>query len=263
MEVSHGVPLSVSAIESELGSDADRFTLSVLPSCTSTNTVLLEAGSRVGKISVVAAEEQTAGRGRNGRVWHAWPGASLTFSVGWQYAPAPHLPMGLSLAVGLALSEALEQEGVSGIQLKWPNDLLIQDEKLAGILIELVSEGAWQRAVIGIGVNIQPPQISVGQPATGVEVRGGGRVNRNVLLARLLRTLANMLDVFDEKGFAVFQTRWNARNAFSGRQIDVVDDEKAVTGTCLGVTPEGILVLATEKGKWQVMNGDVSVRKKP
>jgi biotin-[acetyl-CoA-carboxylase] ligase BirA-like protein len=135
--------------------EARRFDIDVLDSCDSTNAVLLaraEAGAPSG--TVVIANEQTAGRGRRGRSWFASRGDSLTFSLLWRFAPGT-APAGLSLAVGLAVAQALEKVGAGGTALKWPNDILKDGRKLGGILVELLP-GAPHAAVIGIGINLHP-----------------------------------------------------------------------------------------------------------
>jgi biotin-(acetyl-CoA carboxylase) ligase len=114
---------------------------------------------------VLAADRQTAGRGRRGGV-AILAGAGLTFSVLWRFAPGAPLPGGLSLVVGLAVARALEELGVEGVQLKWPNDVLVNGHKIAGILIELVSgRGQPLAAVIGVGINLRlPPEAAIESP---------------------------------------------------------------------------------------------------
>ncbi|MFN4148820.1 MAG: biotin--[acetyl-CoA-carboxylase] ligase, partial [Rhodocyclaceae bacterium] len=146
--------LDLTAIVQALGSEACRFDVELLPECASTNALLLaraEAGAPSG--TVVIAETQTAGRGRRGRAWHSTPGDSLTFSLLWRFAPAT-LPLGLSLATGVAVTNALKKIGAGDTALKWPNDILKDGRKLAGILVELVPNVP-HAAVIGIGLNLR------------------------------------------------------------------------------------------------------------
>ena len=132
--------LDAGGVAEALGELAGVFSLEILPECDSTNSRLLDnPPSGDGRVHVLAAERQTAGRGRRGRAWQSWPGAGLTFSLLWRFAPAAHVPAGLSLVVGLAVARTLEELGVEGVALKWPNDVLIQGKKLAGILVELSS----------------------------------------------------------------------------------------------------------------------------
>ena len=115
-----------------------RFTLEIVDEAASTNTLLLERaakGARSGE--ALAAEWQTHGRGRLGRLWHAAPCGALTFSLVWRFARGSAALAGLSLAAGLALVRALTKLGVSDVRVKWPNDLVWHGRKLAGILIEM------------------------------------------------------------------------------------------------------------------------------
>ncbi|MBP8162925.1 MAG: biotin--[acetyl-CoA-carboxylase] ligase, partial [Propionivibrio sp.] len=128
-------------LQALLGDASGRFDVDSLAECASTNTELLvhaERGAPSG--SVLVADRQTAGRGSRGRSWLASPEASLTFSVLWRFEGGLERMSGLSLAVGVAVVEALEACGAAGVKLKWPNDILHQDAKLGGILVELHNE---------------------------------------------------------------------------------------------------------------------------
>jgi biotin-[acetyl-CoA-carboxylase] ligase BirA-like protein len=186
------MPATIAAIAAHARAAARRFDIDVLDSCDSTNAVLLaraEAGAPSG--TVVIANEQTAGRGRRGRSWFASPGDSLTFSLLWRFAPGT-APAGLSLAVGLAVAQALTDlcagVGAGDTALKWPNDILKDGRKLGGILVELLP-GAPHAAVIGIGINLHlPPKC----PMTCVPPRPRSTCrmpDENALYASLLTEL--------------------------------------------------------------------------
>lgn len=252
-------PLSVSAIAAALGPLACRFDVDVLDACASTNTELMhraEAGAPSG--TVVVAERQTAGRGRLGRTWFSGAGAGLTFSLLWRFAPGT-APAGLSLAVGLALTEALVAMGLTGLTLKWPNDLLRDGRKLAGILVELVP-GATHAAVIGIGLNLRLP-ADLPEEVRACAAALDSADARDTLLARLLTTLHGALNEFGRGGFAALRQRWNANNAHAGQRIVILSEFKPpLAGRCIGVDADGALLLETAAGEQRIISGEVSVR---
>lgn len=260
-------PLSPEAIRQHLGSRAAGFDLQVLAECASTNTALMNAApSEDGRLPVLVAERQTAGRGRRGREWLAWPGASLTFSVLWRVPAGALAPAGLSLVAGLALAVALEKLGVAGVQLKWPNDVLIQGNKLAGILVELRSSRECPAAVIGIGVNVAlPPEVVIpDQPAVASLADSLAMVpDRNRLLAAILAELQDLLEVYGLAGFAALRGAWEQRHAHAGRVVRILGEGAVLEGVCQGVDEDGALLLRTEMGLRRVLSGDVSLREGP
>lgn len=269
--------LNVPELVIALGEAACRFDIDVLPQCDSTNAVLMsraEIGAPSG--TVVVAEEQTAGRGRRGRAWIAAPGDSLTFSVLWRFAPGT-LPMGLSLAAGVAVARALEkmlhgsvkkvgaddtvQQGMSGVKiaLKWPNDILLNGKKLGGILIELVP-GAPHAAVIGIGINHRlPAALPPDVRATAAAL--GAAVDSNALLAAILIELLSVLETFSQAGFAALRPDWLARHAFQDASIVLLADFSSPRqGICRGVDSAGALLLEVNGRIERVLSGEVSLR---
>lgn len=249
----------LSALAQVLGADACRFDVDLLPSCESTNAVLLaraEAGAPSG--SVLIAAEQTAGRGRRGRAWLSAPGDSLTFSLLWRFAPATS-PMGLSLAVGVAMTRALTKLGAGETALKWPNDVLMGGRKLAGVLIELVS-GQPHAVVIGIGLNLRLP---TNMPA---EVRATAAaldlpVSISALLATLLVELRAVLETFSHAGFGGLREEWTARHAFAEAPVRLLAEfAPPREGICRGVDREGALLLEVDNRIERVLSGEVSLR---
>lgn len=255
--------LDLSALARTLGADACRFDADLLPVCDSTNAVLLaraEAGAPSG--SVIIAEAQTAGRGRRGRQWLSAPGDSLTFSLLWRFAPGT-LPLGLSLAVGLAVTHALAKLGVGGtapIELKWPNDVLKDGRKLAGILVELVP-GQNHAAVIGIGLNLRLPA------ALPAEVRDTAAaldlpIDVNGLLASLLVELRTVLDTFAATGFAGLRAEWTTRHAHQDAPIRLLSDfAPPRDGLCRGVDVDGALLLEANGRVERILSGEISLRR--
>ncbi|WP_242463408.1 biotin--[acetyl-CoA-carboxylase] ligase [Rhodocyclus tenuis] len=262
-------PVRLSAL---LGRARGRVDAEVLAECDSSNSVLLErAAHGAPSGAVVIAERQTAGRGRRGRVWRAAAGDSLTFSLLWRFGGDISRLAGLSLAVGVALARALESCGVRGVALKWPNDLLLDGGKLGGVLIELASERGATAAVIGIGINLQPPLSNDGFALPAASLAGAGFTpDCHVLLAALLDSLIATLDVFVADGFAALREDWQARHVWQGlpvRLLDSANGENAAAtvtlaeGICLGAAADGALILATaDGGQQRFLVGDVSLR---
>ncbi len=240
---------------------AQQVRIAVVAETGSTNADLLAQVDAMTTPTLLIAKSQTAGRGRAGRVWHSAPDASLTFSLAWKFNLPLQALVGLSLAVGVALAEALGELDVA-VQLKWPNDLLQQGEKLAGILIETAMSkgGAW--AVIGVGLNLAMPEqvaAQIGRPAA--HAPGLAEMDRNRVMATLLNHLAQALTQFEQQGFAAFMSRWNALHAYAGRQVNIQDrDQILQQGTAVGVDAAGCLLLDTAGGRIAVMAGDVSLR---
>lgn len=256
--------LQIGTVAGLLGASACRFDLDVLAECGSTNTELLaKAGAGAPSGTVLAAERQTAGRGRRGRAWLSAPGDSLTFSLLWRFAPGTSLS-GLSLAVGLAVAQAIENVGDGGtvLRLKWPNDILLDERKLGGILIEL-APGAPHVAVIGIGINRHLP-AAMPPEMRDVAAALGDATDANRLLAALLLRLLDILDRFAAAGFAPLREAWMARHAWNGRPVLLHSDFAAPRpGLCRGVDADGALLLETGAGIERILAGEVSLRAAP
>jgi BirA family biotin operon repressor/biotin-[acetyl-CoA-carboxylase] ligase len=227
----------------------------------STNADLLARAPRLSGPVLLLAGHQTAGRGRSGRTWQSAADASLTFSLAWKFQrPLPQL-VGLPLAVGVAIADALRESGVQA-QLKWPNDVLQGGQKLAGVLIETSAapEGVW--AVVGIGINLAlPPALAarIDRPAAALPPQA---IDREALLAALLNALAQALTDFNAAGLAPFIARWNALHAWRGEAVVVLDQGQVrQQGTALGIDDAGRLLIDTTDGQIAVLSGDVSLRR--
>lgn len=260
--------LCADLIRRHLGERAPSFDLQVVDECPSTNSVLMAATPPpAGAISVLVAERQTAGRGRRGRAWLAWSGASLTFSVLWPIPPQTPAPAGLSLVAGLALAVALEKLDYPAIQLKWPNDVLMDGGKVAGILVELQSSrGRPSAAVIGIGVNVALPPGAVipDQPAVTSLAEGvATQPDRNRILAAILAELQDFLDLYGVAGFGALRGAWEQRNRFAGMPVRILGEGGVAEGVCGGVDEDGALLLQTGGGLRRILSGEVSLRGLP
>ena len=253
------------------------FTVEVLPSIDSTNTELMRR-ARAGQTepTLLVAEQQTAGRGRLGRVWQSDVGASLMLSLGLPMAPRDW--SGLSLAVGVSVAESLqptlpplEPGQPPRIGLKWPNDLWLSgDRKLGGILVETASFVAPQAAhpataqgtaaryvVVGIGINVLPRSgegMSM-PPGCLQDVEPG--LDAPAALLRIVPPLVAMLQGFEACGFAPVQPRFAARDVLQGRPVTLSDGQ---TGTAHGVGEDGALLVHTAQGMQAVTSAEISVR---
>lgn len=252
-------------LDSLLGPLRHRFALEALGECSSTSSLLLERARQGAPAGLtLVADRQTAGRGRRGRQWWSSPEAGLTFSVLWRFAGAISGLAGLSLAVGLAVARALERSGAQGVGLKWPNDLLLGDGKLGGILVELESVAGTTLAVIGIGLNLQLPPLGeeefLHRPAALAQALSP-LPDRHRLLAQVLIELAAVLDRFAEGGFSVLRGEWQALHAWQDRRVRLLNGGSLDRqGICLGADVDGALLLRTPVGIERCLAGDLSLR---
>jgi len=214
---------------------------------------------------VLVTEWQSAGRGRRGRRWLAAPGDSLTFSVLWRFQRPLTALSGLSLAVGLALWRVLRGFGLGGLSLKWPNDLLLDEGKLAGILIETqgdVLSGA--TAVIGIGLNVRARlalRAEAAQPLAALADRMPEVPTRSELMLSLLESLDSVLSRFDATGFAPFVDEWIEAQAWTGRSVELVEaGDVRYSGILVGVDALGQLIIDTPAGRRTIHSGELSLR---
>lgn len=235
------------------------------PSLSSTNDEALAwaaAGAR--DLSLVVADEQTAGRGRMGRQWFTPPGSALAFSLILRPQGAEREMVGLFSGLGaLALVDALRRYGVPA-QIKWPNDVLINRQKVAGILVENVWMGTEvESVVLGIGINVAPasvpPSAGLNFPATCVQAEGQSPVPRLALLQTWLEALQPRRAALAS---AAFIRDWESLLAFRGELVRVwLDATETVTGQLLGLEPDGSLRIKTETGTERIMRfGEVHLR---
>ena len=242
---------------------AQDIAVEIVQQTVSTNQDLLnrvKAGQIDGN-TLLLAVNQTGGRGRNGRRWVAAQDHSLTFSLAWCFSrPAP-LISGIPLTAGVAVAQALAQCGVK-VQLKWPNDILKNGGKVAGILTETAGNRHDHWAVIGIGVNLHlsdAMEKTIGQPAA--DMPWLAQMDRNRLMALLIDSLAHHLRLLDEKGFDSLASVWNNLHAHYLKPVTIVQgSRKLMSGRALGIDREGRLLIQTGKGIETILSGDVSLR---
>lgn len=255
--------LSQAGVEAARSAAAAGIAVEVVAETGSTNADLLARSAGLSGPTVRIAGQQSAGRGRAGRPWLSAPGATLMFSLAWPFTAPLHGLTGLPLAVGVALAEALTELGVP-VTLKWPNDLLKDGSKLAGILIETQAVPACAQvwAVIGVGLNLLMPdrlEMQIGRSVAAAPWLA--QMDRNRLMAALLNRLAAMLAEFSGVGFAGFAARWNRLHAHQGLPVDILDAGRVLhQGLAAGVDDSGRLLLDTATGRLAIVSGDVSLR---
>ncbi len=258
--------LDVEFIRRDPGVHAAGINLEICDTVDSTNTrLMLHAAQGARSRLALAAEAQTAGRGRRGRVWQSGIGSTLTFSLLWRFAQGARELAGLSLAVGVALARVLRAAGAGDAQLKWPNDVVLPGGKLAGILIEMQGDVLGpSAAVIGIGINVRAdPRVlaAVDQPVADLETVTGAAVDRNRLLAQLLIELSAVLEQFTADGFAPLRAEWQALHVHQDQLVCLtMPDGSLVSGRACGVADDGVLLLETGTGVVRHHSGEVSLR---
>jgi BirA family biotin operon repressor/biotin-[acetyl-CoA-carboxylase] ligase len=232
----------------------------------STNGHLLRAAGRGAPAGTVClAETQTAGRGRIGRSWVSPFGANLYLSLLWRFED-PAQVAGLSLAVGVATVRALKRAGVAGIGLKWPNDLLWEDRKLGGILLEATGEAHGSLAVVvGLGLNRYLPAAAardIDQAWADLsQIPDTPLPPRNTLIALLLNELLPLLGDYARRGLRPWLSEWRAHHRLEGREVILHQGEARIRGRIADISPEGLLILRGEDGCLrEFASGDVRLR---
>ncbi|APV48511.1 biotin--[acetyl-CoA-carboxylase] ligase [Betaproteobacteria bacterium GR16-43] len=246
--------LDASVVAAAMGSSASRVRLEIADEVDSTSSRLLAraaAGEAPG--ACLAAEWQSAGRGRRGRGWVGGLGGSILFSLLWRFERGVGQLAGLSLAAGLAVTRALRECGVERAQVKWPNDIVADFRKIGGILIESSGEMHGPSiAVIGIGLNYRLGDRlgEIDQPAVDiVGASAGGARSRNEVLASVLSHLVRVLDDFEREGFTPLRDEWRSLHAYEGRRVRVAPpNETAYEADVTGVGEDGAL-LVTAQGR--------------
>lgn len=243
----------------------------------STNSELLRLPSDQLHASAVIADHQTSGRGRRQRSWHSPPGGNIYLSLGWQLNPHGWPLSTFPLVVALAVGQAMGRAGLRGHGIKWPNDILCNGKKLAGILVEMQSTGSGPAmAVIGVGLNVKMPgrdldrlTAVIDRPWTDLdselnaEAHGDPvRVNRNELSSLLLNELIESIGFFETSGFEVFRPAWSDLDLLRGENVSLNYNGRQVAGIAAGVDRDGGLLLQTATDGIQVFHaGEVSLHR--
>lgn len=210
------------------------------------------------------AERQTAGRGRRGRTWVSPLGGNIYLSVLWRFNSGAAVIGGLSLALGVAVAEALHAAAVPGVGLKWPNDVVWQGRKLAGVLVEMGGESAGPCYVVaGIGVNVAmaaDAARAIDQPWVDMVSITGVAPARNALAALLLQHVLLTLQAFEREGLASFLPRWRARDAYAGKEAMLHLPQQTLRGRVDGIDAQGALLFAHGGNTYAYASGELSLR---
>lgn len=244
--------------------------LEILPQVDSTNAHVLrrlQSGTLVlqaGRSYACLAEMQSAGRGRRGRQWISPFGHNLYMTLCREVVSGVAGLDGLSLVVGIALVQALRAQGLQGLGLKWPNDVLWRQRKVAGILIEITGDmsGVCQ-VVVGVGLNLKQDveaMRQVSQPWAALEELGFNPDRRNHLFGSILDHQIDAVERFLARGFADFSAQWHELDLTRGQQLEISSPAGSVTGLGLGVDATGALLAQTKQGLQRFQGGEVSIR---
>ncbi|TGN38597.1 biotin--[acetyl-CoA-carboxylase] ligase [Marinobacter confluentis] len=232
---------------------------------TNAEVIRQRALKRNSGVLVCLAEHQTAGRGRRGRQWQSPRGENLYLSLGLTFRGGFAILDGLSLALGLAVAEALDRQGAKRVGLKWPNDLFIDDCKLAGILVELqgeLEEGLIE-VVAGIGINVHMSQADGVEQAWTSLSRSMPDLTwqRNEIAAGVIESVLQFSEEFAANGFESFRSRWQDRDIFRGQPLATADG--SLLGKGSGVDQQGNYLIDVDGEIEKVRAGEISLRASP
>ncbi|MGG7676031.1 bifunctional biotin--[acetyl-CoA-carboxylase] ligase/biotin operon repressor BirA [Pseudomonas sp. WC2] len=237
--------------------------VTVLDSVDSTNAEALRAISQ-GELApfLVLAERQVSGRGRRGRVWISPFAENLYYSLVLRIDGGMRQLEGLSLVVGLAVLQALRNFGVASAGLKWPNDVLASNRKIAGILLELVGDPADVcHVVLGIGVNVNMQKAEgVDQQWTSIRLESGNSTDRNELAVELSNQLSSYIRRHQADGFSALQAEWEANHLWQNRSVSLIAGSSQIDGVVLGIDSQGALRLKVDGMEKNFSGGELSLR---
>ncbi len=239
----------------------------VHPIIDSTNSELMrriQAKTELESGTVIVAEMQQLGRGRRGRVWQSPFGANLYYSYFWRLDDGIQAAMGVSIVVGLAVYDAIKALYNIEVELKWPNDIYLNKQKLAGVLVELDAQpqGPCQ-LVIGIGINLQMPESfsqHIDQAWTDLS-QHTQQLNKNQLVASLTYYLEQRLEQYSESGLQSMHQQWNALNAFAGECVELNTGHRSWRGICEGIDSQGGIRIRQDGEVKSYYGGEISLRK--
>lgn len=237
--------------------------VTVLPVIDSTNQYLLERINELNSGDSCVAEYQQAGRGRRGRKWFSPFGANLYLSMFWRLEQGPAAAIGLSLVIGIVIAEVLHDLGADKVRVKWPNDLYLNDRKLAGILVEMTGKtGDAAQIVIGAGLNMVMRNVQTDVVNQGwiTLQEAGVTIDRNTLAVRLIKELREALTLFEQEGLSPFLGRWEKLDNFIHRPVKLIIGDKEIFGTSRGINAQGALLLEQDGIVKPWVGGEISLR---
>lgn len=237
--------------------------IAVIPVIDSTNQYLLDRMDQLESGFACVAEYQQAGRGRRGRKWFSPFGANLYLSMYWRLEQGPAAAMGLSLVIGIVMAEVIQSLGAENVRVKWPNDLYLNDRKLAGILVELTGKtGDAAQIVMGAGINLGMRGEGTSEINQGwINLQEAGvTIDRNQLAASIINSLRAALPLFERDGLAPFIQRWEKLDNFINRPVKLLVGEREVYGIARGIDKQGGLLLEQEGVIKSWVGGEISLR---
>lgn len=239
----------------------------VEPVIDSTNQYMLERIPSLSSGDTCLAEYQSAGRGRRGRQWLSPFGCNLYLSMYWKLEQGPAAAIGLSLVVGIIIAETLNKLTGGNIKVKWPNDLYLNDKKLAGILVELTGKtGDAANIIIGVGINIGMRNNNIDKEkvinqdwSSLIDIARD--IDRNILAVSIINSLKEALIIFEKEGLTPFLGRWFELDNFLGREVKLLIGDEIITGIEQGINQQGALLLQESNGNiTPYIGGEISLR---
>jgi BirA family biotin operon repressor/biotin-[acetyl-CoA-carboxylase] ligase len=247
----------------EISATVPKWPVTVLDSVDSTNAEALRAiGQGASAPFLVLAERQVSGRGRRGRKWVSPFAENLYYSLVLRIDGGMRQLEGLSLVVGLAVMQALRNFGVSSAGLKWPNDVLVANKKVAGILLELVGDPADVcHVVLGIGINVNMQKADeVDQQWTSIRLESGNSIDRNALVGELSAQLNSYIQRHQLKGFSTLRVEWEANHLWQDRSVSLIAGSSQIDGVVVGIDSQGALRLKVDGVEKVFSGGELSLR---
>lgn len=255
--------LSEEAIKKQI----DDVNIIVEPVIDSTNQYMLERIAELKSGDTCLAECQSAGRGRRGRQWISPFGCNLYLSMYWRLEQGPAAAVGLSLVVGIVIAEVLNRISQEKVKVKWPNDLYMNDKKLAGILVELTGKtGDAAHIIIGVGINIGMNNNNIESSKSITQEWSSLRdevenIERNELSANIIKSLRESLVIFEHEGLKPFLERWFKLDNFLNRHVKLLIGNDVISGIERGVNDQGALLLQKDNGEIiPYIGGEISLR---
>lgn len=252
--------LNQSLIRSRLPAEQKNL-LHVIPIIESTNQYMIDRIDEMQSGQICVSEYQTKGRGRRGRPWYSPFGSNLYYSMYWKFECGVGAVMGLSIVVGITVATVLRNLSNQDIRLKWPNDLYLNDKKMAGILIELISKsGDAAHVIMGFGINLQMPASSDEKITQAWE--NLLYTDRNNLVVELTTALNNAIIEFQKHRLTPFIERWNAIDNFINRPVRLlVGDDVLIEGVEKGISDNGAVLIEHDGIITPYIGGEISLRK--
>ena len=235
--------------------------LDVLATTDSTNDVVrieIEKGFVQGYVCL--AERQSSGRGRHGREWVSPFGRNLYMSLSWSFDRGAIALEGLSLAVGVVVARVLETFGLDNVALKWPNDILLDGQKVGGVLLEMMGDPIGDcQVIVGVGLNLgMAKDVAIDQPWADLD--NYAKISRNDLVCTLLSELLPLLASYSELGFAAYRDSWGRLDAHRNSPIKLITPRMIVRGLGRGVTATGAIRIEVDGVVQSYTGGEISLR---